>query len=170
MDRSHPKTAPASAARRHNSETATVLRIALALVFALMALTGCAPGPADWRWSDTLTSEDLDVVHASALEWCSATEGACCPDLGTIDVRAVTACECHDRVGSDCVGYWTPNTRTLGLVLTDLVTYRHLRSVVLHELGHSCGLEHSDSPGDVMHSPCTADSLSDADVAAALQR
>ena len=138
----------------------------IVLLFTLLA--ACTL-PADDPWDDMPGSKVTPVfpdgqdwwyvrVEAEAAQWAKAVEPHGCPapflvvPEGGRPVRLVPPEEW--RHPANKIGVETPDGIDIRWYQTDLIPEgRWTTPILLHEMGHALGLEHSDNEYEAMHTP-----------------
>lgn len=89
-------------------------------------------------------------VQFAELAWSVVSRGRCQPSKLGLTYAVISARECETATGIRCAGYWDGN------FLRVLIVDRYVSSpcydwILMHELGHACGLGHAASPTDIMY-------------------
>jgi hypothetical protein len=125
------------------------------LAFVVALLPGCGgQDGSEWPCHDLhcsielspeFTEDETEAIAAAVSEWELATAGGVSVSLvayaGDIDVRLAQAGE----LANESHGRYDPWLSAIMLDREALVSAEDYRHVMLHELGHAFGLEHSDA-------------------------
>lgn len=113
----------------------------------LALLSGCAEPTYSVEFRAVgLTDGQVAAAQAAAAEWCEATNGACCPVVGSIG--NVLASEPTPRGIGNTYLHAGVTRISIAPTVTDLGKWYR---VVRHELGHACAAANRDPADATLH-------------------
>ncbi len=147
------------------------IQTALKFISVTLSVAACEPSQGCSSWDEGSTAyvyiddpqglfseEDMGVIRDSLEEWSDALDeyvvfqfvssDESVPD-SLITVTPDTLQNIRDERGLDAVTDWTPVSRGGDITVPYDVDPVHFHRLMLHELGHTLGLDH-DKPGTVM--------------------
>jgi hypothetical protein len=126
--------------------------LAMVMLWLWGAATACAYQGSTAVFGGPLTVDDYSLIERAETEWCTRSEGRCCPAQLGLAYQSIEPRTCEAvGVATDCGGFFSERERLISLVVSLLADRRLRYVVILHEQGHACGLDHSDDMQALMY-------------------